>query len=105
MPSSVSESVSVTVDSATCAPVKTARPLDYAVTPGAARTFLQRIGVLQTVIPGARAQFDNLRVHDIPLRSPLPIPALLQPLETDNDPDHGKTLDWPHPDLEQEASD
>ena len=81
----------------TCGPVKTTQQQDYAVAPGASRTFLQRLGLYPTVLPVAASQPDALRAHERPLRPPWPSPALLQPGEAARGPSDGQTLDWPHP--------
>lgn len=69
---------------------------DYATDHGSAREYLQRIGVLETLPTKPLASFANMRVHRIPLQPPLPLPDLLP---QDGNPDHGQTLEWPHPDL------
>lgn len=77
---------------------------DFAVV-GGAKPFLERIGVLAADrLPGPRVQPSSWRVHSIPLKAPTPLPDLQSHLVGDPPPDHGKTLEWPHPDWEQEAA-
>ena len=79
--------------------------VDFSSELGSAQGFLERhrfIPVNQN--PGARFTPQDSRWHDIPLESPLPLPELQQFLNGEPQPDRGKTLDWPNPDLEAEAN-
>jgi len=72
-------------------------------TAGSAKNFLERIGVLEAArLPSPRIQPGMLRVHTIPLFSPLPLAELQHHFNGENPPDQGKTLEWPHPDLKRE---
>jgi hypothetical protein len=70
---------------------------------GSAKNFLERIGVLTALRnPEPRIQPAKIRPHDIPLQPPLPTSELQEPLLGETPPDRGKSLHWPHPDLEAE---
>jgi len=69
---------------------------------GSAKVFLERIGLLgPEVNPGPRIQPGHFRIHEIPLKAPLPLPELQHHFSGEPAPDQGQTLHWPHPDLER----
>ena len=62
--------------------------VDFSTTLGSAETFLRRVGIKEQVIaPHARTEPMAHRVHDIPLKPPLPSPPLQYPLEGEPPPD------------------
>lgn len=72
--------------------------VDYSVNLNGARPFLERAGIIPTYRnPGPRIEPRALLVHKAPLKAPLPIPSLQQPLNGNPPPDRGQTREWPHP--------
>ena len=70
---------------------------------GGAKPFLERAELIRAYRnPEPRLQPGASRVHTIPLKSPLPLPELQGHFVGEPPPDQGKTLGWPHPDLESE---
>ena len=77
---------------------------DYAIAPGGCKSFLERIGALEAYrLPGSRVSPGSMRTHTIPLKPPFPPAELQSHFNGESPPDQGKTLEWPHPDLEREA--
>lgn len=66
--------------------------------------FLQRSGLVPThKNPEPRIEPKAFLVHSLELEPPLPLPDLVYHLDGDySPPDRGQTLQWPHPDIEDE---
>lgn len=83
-----------------CAPLSVLVVADFSNASYSAKPFLERMGIFEARRnPESKFAPGQLRVHNYPLRPPLPSAALQEHLLGENPPDRGRTLDWPHPDL------
>ena len=75
--------------------------IDYGTGAGSPKSFMERIGAMNADrLPGPRIGPNYFRVHEIPLKPPLPLPELQQYLNGQDPPDRGQTYGWPHPTFE-----
>ena len=78
--------------------------VDWGARTGSARNFLERHGIIPARRhPKPRIEPDAFRVHQSPLKPPLPLPDLLQHLNGEPPPDRAVTGQWPHSSSTDEA--